>query len=407
MPKKTETKKVTDQPGKPSPPRRKLTLQRFLWTLILLFLPLPFLPRWWCGHEADGWYRGETSSQLPLARHVKDMVTTGVGIDDFSTGSKRFDGEWLFGTYMMSGMGLCQVVLAHPETSTEFTPAIKACIDSLLEERSREFDTEAWGNDALATLEQGKGHAAYLGYLNLLLGLYRKLEPGNDYAVLNDRITEALARRLSLSTIGLIETYPDEVYPVDNAACVGGIALHHEVTGKGYPDVLKAAYAVFRNRYIDSESGMLFQAVDNADGDPIDKPRGSGTALAAYFLSFGRDPSLGRELYQSLRIKHSGGIVGFGYVEEYPDSVEAGYGDIDSGPVVFGMSFSGTGFAMGPARMHGDREFYIMIYRSLYIVGAPYDSQRKRQFVTGGPIGNTIMLAMLTAQPLAVMGDAK
>lgn len=399
--KKTPSKPPADT-AKPTAanPRRKLTVHRALVTLLLVVVPMAFLPQLWCGREAGAWYRGERSMRMPLARHVMEVVQTGVGVDDFSTGSARFDGEWLFGTYLMSGIGLSQVVLEHPETSEELLPVIRTCIERLLEKRTREFDNNAWGSDPIETLENGRGHAAYLGYFNILLGLHRMIEPNSPHAALNDRITLALVKRLQQSPIGLIESYPLEVYPVDNAACFGGIALHQQVTGTDHRQLLQKAAGDLRTRYTDPTSGMLIQAVGLDDGNAIDKPRGSGTALASYFLSFDDGPCglLSQEMYSALRLRHSGTILGFGYVREYPASVEAGMGDIDSGPVIFGMSFSGTGFSLGPARTHGDPEGFTRIYRSLYIVGAPFESKRQREFVTGGPLGNAIMLAMLTAR---------
>lgn len=399
MAKKNEEKKPdTKKDSAPQKPRKRLTLRRLAWTLLLLAAPALIVPRWWCGREAAGWYRGELSSQMPLARHVAQTAQSGVGIGDFRTGDKRFDGEWAFGTYMMAGTGLAQVVLQHPETTDELLPAIDTCIRQLLEPGARAFDTAAWENDALATLQEGRGHAAYLGYFNILLGLHRKLVPDSRYVALNDRISFALASRLRASKIALIETYPREVYPVDNAAVIGSIALHHENTGTDHGELLAAEYAALRERYTDPVSGLLYQCVDAITGEPYDKPRASGTALAAYFLSFGIDDSLSRELYNALRLKTSVEVLGFGMVNEYPDNVNAGAGDIDSGPVLFGLSFSGTGFAMSSARIHGDEDFYVGIYRILYLVGSPYDANRKRNFVTGGPLGNAIMLAMLTAR---------
>jgi hypothetical protein len=128
----------------------------------------------------------------------------------------------------------------------------------------------------------------------------------------------------------------------------------------------------------------------------IDAPRGSGTCLGLYFLSFS-DPSTSRSLYLSAKRELQGGLLGFGGMKEYPASVEGGLGDIDSGPVIFGYGVSPSGFMIAGTRIHDDYGFFRKLYATAYLFGSPYDSDGRRNFVTGGPIGNAIMFAMLTA----------
>ena len=83
-----------------------------------------------------------------------------------------------------------------------------------------------------------------------------------------------------------------------------------------------------------------------------------------------------RELYDALRKSCGTSWAGFGLVKEYPPNVKAGWGDIDSGPVVLGVSFSGTGFTIAGARAHGDYRVFRALYRTSYIVGAPLYEDR-------------------------------
>jgi hypothetical protein len=138
----------------------------------------------------------------------------------------------------------------------------------------------------------------------------------------------------------------------------------------------------------------LIQAV-TPTGKPRDAPRGSGSALAAYFLSLA-DAGLAQRLHVAISRELGRGPLGFGMVAEYPRGYR-GRGDIDSGPLVFGVSISATGFALGSARAAGDYESFRKIFRTVYLFGAPYRHSGGREFATGGPLGNAIMFAMLTA----------
>ena len=87
------------------------------------------------------------------------------------------------------------------------------------------------------------------------------------------------------------------------------------------------------------------------------------------------------------------------FVDEYPAGSAGGRGDIDSGPLIFGISPSGTGFSIAGSRVFGDRELFVRLTRTANLIGTPVSRGDRRLFVTGGPLGNAIMLAMLTAQP--------
>lgn len=354
------------------------------------------IPRWWCGRGADAVFRGEASAHLPLARGVSSWVQSDLGLKDFSTGHDLFDGEWLFGTYQMAGLGLCQLIRMHPDTRDEFLPAVRACLERIESDEVRAFDRNRWNEDPLASLNGKNGHAAYLGYYNLALGLYQELADDPDFRERHQRISEALIARLQTSRLLLLETYPGEVYPVDNTAVIASIAVYDRVTGSDHSSLIAAWEARCREQYVDAESGMLIQAVGSTRGHPLDKPRSSGTALGAYFLSIA-GMELGRDLYERMKQNCEITVFGFGGLKEYPPNVEAGRGDIDSGPVVFGLSFSGTGFVAASARTFDDPDYFERLYRTSTLLGIPFDSGGERSYVMGGPLGNAILLAMHTA----------
>jgi hypothetical protein len=328
-------------------------------------------------------------------REVAATIARGVSTADFTNDSPLFKHEWQFGTYQMGALGLLQVCREHPELRAEFLPAAEQAIDNMLSDAVRAFDAAAWHEDALATLDGNRGHAAYLGYLNAVLGVHRALVPESRFTALNDRISAALARRFAASPTGIIETYPGEAYPVDNAPGLASLLLHQRAGGGDHADVIRATLERYRAGWRDPRSGLLWQALDDRTGRPVDNARASGTALAAYFLSLAEGEASGA-LYSSLREHCAGSRLGFGYMLEFPRGTPAGRGDVDSGPVLLGTSISGTGFALANARAAGDRAEFVALYRLAHLVGSP---QPGGGFVCGGPLGNAIMLAMLTAQP--------
>jgi hypothetical protein len=370
--------------------RQAVSMKKPSWGWVLraggIALCASTLPRLVFGNAAP--------SQVELARSVASTVVSGVAIESFHTGSERFDGEWVFGTFLMSTLGLGQVVLAHPEQRAALLPAMERSVRELVSDQANAFGTEAWGNRGFATLAsaEGEGHG-YLGYANLALSMLRLVEPSNSHAALSDELTDAMARRLAAAPHALFETYPGEAYAPDMAMVAGSIALHDCAVGRPERAFMPGWRAAF-SRYIDPKSGLLYQAADARTGRPLDSPRGSGTAISAYALSFA-DARLSRRLHEGLR-RQAVSVLGFGMMREYPAG-HTGLGDIDSGPVLFGVGVSASGFSLAAARLHGDRELFSSLYRTVDLFGVPLHDTGQWHFMSGGPLGNAIMLAMTSA----------
>lgn len=370
-------------------------MRRALTAAFVFAASLAVLPRLWCGIDASSWWTGDERAVLPLARAVADSGSTGTSAANFKTGSDRFDAEWAYVTCTMTVLGLGQVILDQSQYRDELLPGIHGCLTYLGDPSSRRFGTGAWGEDG-ANAPDSKNAHAYLGYWNLALGLHRLLEPESDFSRQHDRLSEILSRRVAEHAIWQLQTYPGEVYPPDIAAVIGSLGLHSRATKKPHPEIREALEA-FRKYAIDADTGLVIQSLSSSAGNALDYPRGSGTALSAYFLSFA-DQELSRDLHNAIRKHLSRSMLGFGAICEYPSTVTGGYGDIDSGPVLFGIGVSATGFAISGARLHDDRNMYTRLFRTAYLFGAPLRIAGRQRWLTGGQLGQAILLTMLTAR---------
>jgi len=384
-----------------SPPQQKRLCRWAVQGLVFLLVTW-WLPAWWCGRGADVWFAGEAQQQRAMLESIEHWVDMELSSDDFGTGSELFNGEWLFGTYMMAAMGAGQMAIEQPNQREQCLAVMEKALDKLFAKHTRAFDRSQWGADAIETLDDpAQHHAAYLGYANMALSLHRLLKPESRYAELNDRITAALAARLDSSPLLLLETYPNEMYPVDNSAVIGSIGLYDRATGADHSDLLMRCEKKLRSNYIDNASGLMIQAVNSDTGVAVDQPRGSGTALGLYFLSFSH-PKLAAELWQVMATKQKGHVLNFGMMREYPPGV-SGWGDVDSGPVIFGYGVSPSGFALAGARIFGDEDTFRALYATTVLFGGPGEAGDRHGYLVGGPIGDTILFAMLTAQPAGAL----
>jgi hypothetical protein len=356
------------------------------------------VPATFCKLDGRRYFRGDTSAVRAMLHGAGKQTVRLQGPAHFRTGSSRFNGEWQFGTFCMTGAAAAQVWIEHPELRGEALDVINFSTGKLLLSSTRQYDTEAWGNDAMgAGALSDEGHAAFLTYAGFTLGLERIASDAN--AAAQESIVRSLARRFRAAPRSLIATYPGEWYPVDNAAGIAALALHARVTGADYSDIFERFDSEFL-KLIDSD-GLLIQAVDGETGAVRDHGRASGTAFAAYLLSYGR-PHLAEKLYNTIKSSQYRKLFGFGVVREYGPHGK-GQGDIDSGPVMFGLGVSATGFTLGASRAMGDVEGFVPLYGTAHYFGVPADVDDRRNFVIGGPIGDAIMFAMVTAVPLSVV----
>jgi hypothetical protein len=355
---------------------------------------IAILPRQLCGRPAQPLFDGELAAQEALAREVARDIAANRGRHFYRTGVASFDGQSAIAIYQMAILGMGQIIREHPERRDEYLPAMRAAAARLVDPRTLPIATRAWGHNGLSAMKPGEGHA-YLGYINLALGMLRAVDPTTPHAPLHDRLTAALADRLDRAPTGLIETYPGGTWPPDVAAVAGSIGLHAAVTGVDRRALLARWAARFAACAV-HPTGYLVQRVKSGTCKPVDAPRGSGTAVASYFIGFA-DPALSRRLYDGIRGHGRVCAVGFCGIREYAAGF-GGKGDVNAGPMLMGVSVGATGFSLGAARTHGDGELFVELYRSASLAGVPVASTGgTRRFATGGALGNALMLAMLTA----------
>lgn len=155
---------------------------------------------------------------------------------------------------------------------------------------------------------------------------------------------------------------------------------------------------------LDPVTGLLPHRVDPDSGAPLEGARGSSQGLIARFL-VEIDPPLAREHYLAFRRRFISGLPG---VREYPRGVD-GVGDVDSGPLVAGVSASASVVTLGAARVHGDTALAGPLSQAAEAAGLPVQWDGRRRYAFGLlPVGDAFLLWSRTARPwVASAGPAE
>jgi hypothetical protein len=267
-----------------------------------------------------------------------------------------YDSKTEFLTYVFTGIGLCQANMDKGK-GYENNDLIEQCISKSLGTEAKLFDSIAWDEDPIKALpgESQNHHAGYLGYLNVLLSMYRYISPANKYSGLNDKISIKFMNLLSKKE--LMQTYPGQIFTPDMAAAVGSVALYFKATnkkGEALANGDQHLVSITANSY-----GLYNYLVDpvSLESETI---RGSSSAVTAYFLSF-LENGRAKSLYDSILVHLSDTVQGVFGIREFlrenqPD--ELYYYEPTSGVVLRGIGSVASGFTMALARIYGDEETY-------------------------------------------------
>ncbi len=359
-------------------------LSRVLGALLLLKLT------WFAACRPEG--------DAALRSRLRYLVST---LDEDGRGADSLiGGEWELVALSMTALAATNLAFEHPETREQALRDVTALCRRALEPRVRAFDTKLWGEDALSTLDGPHGHIGYLGHLGVLLGAYRALggaEP--ERVTLHRALVAALARRMERSPSTYLETYPDERWTADNAVVVATLGISDLVEGTAAHQALLARHVAYaKTHLLDPRTGLVVFRI-TADGRPLDGSRGSGVAWNGLYLPFG-DRAFAREQYAAMKAALAEPLL-FGAAAgllEFPRGV-AGRGDVDSGPVVLGVSTSGTGFALAGARWEHDQAFAARLLHTAELAGFTVWTPAGRRYVLAPLVGDAAVLAARTARP--------
>ncbi len=327
-------------------------------------------------------------SRLLEERHGGEQMKSPGGI---------FTGEWYIGSLSMTAAAVTNLAFEDPATRERAVKEVDGLVELALTGEAQAFDRGMWGGEGpLDSLSGDHGHAGYLGHLALMMGAHRLLGGGDKHAPMHRAVVEALSRRMAASSTSHIETYPGETYAMDNTVVAASIAVCDLATGEGHAEILSRFVQLTRERMLDPETGLVSFSL-GPDGRPNQRSRGSGVAWNSFYLPF-VDRAFAAEQFGRLKEQLVDSPLGVAGVREVRRGVFV-RGDVDSGPVIFGLSPSATGFAIAGARHAGDAKLLSELLDTAELAGFSFQWQGKRRYLLSPFVGDAIVLAMKTARP--------
>lgn len=203
-----------------------------------------------------------------------------------------------------------------------------------------------------------------------------------------------IAEALDASPTPFLEGYARQSWPCDSVVAVAALALHDRLFSPLYGATIKRWLAESHKRLA---SGLFPHRVDYVTGAAFEPPRGSSQSIIQRFLPE-IDADFARDQYAFFRSQFVGHVLGAPGVREFAQGTSAA-GDVDSGPLIFGISASASVVTIGAARIHGDEELARPLTQLSEGLGLPVAVAGRKQYALGFlPIGDEFLAWSKTAR---------
>jgi hypothetical protein len=337
--------------------------------LLLLFLH-------WRLHRytaADYWQPGGGPDVQAQLDWLGDQLRQGAG-----ESTQRWYPEGYFFAHAIYGYALVNQALLNPEDE-ELRRRNLAEIEWVLGRLDSEPGRRPFPREQ--AVEYG---VFYQGWRNRLLGglLLLQTETERDPAHVAQfrRQSEALAEAFLASPTRHLEAYPGGSWPVDNVVALSSLRLHDHLFEPRYERVI-AAWLVYARANLDPATGLLPHRIDVDNGAHRQGGRASSMVLSLVFLPE-LDPDFAAELYGRFREQYKQPLLGFVFTREYPHGAR-GPADVDSGPLIFGLSVVSSGVSMASAHVHGDVEVFERLVQLSEGAGMPITIGGQKRYNLG------------------------
>lgn len=203
----------------------------------------------------------------------------------------------------------------------------------------------------------------------------------------------AISSALTGSTSPFLAGYPGQYWPCDTVVAVSALAEASLLIPDAGWSAQVVAWRTSTLRLVEPETGLLPHRV-TASGARITGPRGSSnTVIQAFWpmitVAAGLPPDDQWSRFTAAFVTREAGGVG---IREYPHGTD-GIGDVDSGPLVLGVSASASAVGLAAARVVGDQALASDLSREADLLGLPVRWPGGTRYAFGQvPVGDAFLV---------------
>jgi hypothetical protein len=213
------------------------------------------------------------------------------------------------------------------------------------------------------------------------------------------QLADSFTRTLDRTGSPFLTAYPGQAWPCDSAVAIAAVRL----AGDQHIGVVDRWLAAVGSRR-DPATGLLPHTVDPVSGAPTSGARATSQVIILRFL-IEVDPVGASRDWKTFRDRFGSTIPGIPGVREHPQGTDLP-GDVDSGPLILGLSASASAVALGDAVLYGDRPAAAALTGLAEATGFAVEWNGSRRYLAGQlPVGDAFLAWSMTARPWINQAD--
>ncbi len=276
------------------------------------------------------------------------------------------------------GLAWCELAISD---STDSKLKKKAINEALFAFDNIDADRARWSFPKYLNPEYG---IFYNGWRNYLLSkvfcIDKEFENSEYYFSKLQTQSDAIANAIDSSQTPYLESYGRQSWPADTYIAMASLANYNKVFGARYNHNIKQWMEKVCER-LDTKTGMIPHKVDSKTGNSIQGARGCSMILMLRMLGE-IDAKFAEEQYKLFEDNFVTTTFGLPSIREYPKG-QKGLGDIDSGPVIFGVGFSATIVGIGTFAMYDNLDLSKRQYKTINAFGFVRKTKTAKKYLYG------------------------
>lgn len=234
--------------------------------------------------------------------------------------------------------------------------------------------------------------AFYRGWSNYLRGKYLELLPGLIVDTVQAQIFQAncaqIAKAVAESKTPFLESYVYAAWPADIVVLMASLAQHDRLFMSQYGSLVKNWLKQVDKRT--DQLGLIPHSVHPYTGKALEAARGSSQSLILNFL-IEIDSSYARRHFERYKKAFLTRRMGLPGIREYPKGT-LGFGDVDSGPVIFGIGGAASIVGQRTMALYGEADVAIGLRNSIEAFGLGWHWGKKKRYLFGAlPIADAFV----------------
>jgi hypothetical protein len=278
------------------------------------------------------------------------------------------------------GLSWCELVLSDPKHD----PALKcrALQEALYAFNEIDSEKARWTFDSALDPEYG---IFYNGWRNYLLSKILSIDTtfqGSRTYIQKFKTQCALINKALNNKSGTpyLESYELQSWPADMFVAMASLSNHDRIFKSQYATVANCWLTKVKAR-LDTITGLIPHKVKPVSGQPTEDARGSSMVLTLRMLAEINN-DFAKEQFATFRSNFVTTTFGLPSVREYPEG-KYGIGDIDSGPVILGVGFSGTIASIGMFSLLDARDLAERQYNTINAFGFERINKNEKRYLFG------------------------